>query len=447
MYSVALQVDGKILVGGWFTTLGGVRRSFIGRLNGDGTLDNSFNPGASAAVYSLALQADGKVLVGGEFNSLGEQSRNHLGRLNADGTADTSFNPGAGSTVQSLAVQADGKILVGGFFWTLGGQTRIGIGRVNADGTLDASFNPGETTPVFSLALQADGKILVGGIFSRLGGQYRNYIGRLNNTAPATQSLTLDSSALTWVRGGTSPEVWRTTFEYSPDGNSWTILDGGSRVPGGWQLTGLALPTNTTFRARGYTVGGDGNASGWFVEATIGAPAITTQPASLTNNASDSVTLSVTAVGTLPLSYQWWKDGAALIGATQASLSFGDLQKWDDGSYYVVVSNAWGSVTSTVAVVSVIVGPDSFNPGASGTVYSLAQQVDGKVLVGGTFTTLGGQTRNYIGRLNADGTLDTSFNPGANNPVYSLAQQADGKILVGGNFTTLGGRTAPTLVG
>ena len=84
--------------------------------------------------------------------------------------------------------------------------------------------------------------------------------------------------------------------------------------------------------------------------------------------------------------------------------------------------------------------PDDFNPGASGWVGSLAVQTDGKYLVGGDFTNLGGQPRNYIGRLNADGTLDNTFNPGASFRVLSLAVQADGKILVGGLFTTLGGQ-------
>src|SRR5712692_4395411 len=65
--------------------------------------------------------------------------------------------------------------------------------------------------------------------------------------------------------------------------------------------------------------------------------------------------------------------------------------------------------------------PDSLNPEADGIVRSLAEQVDGKLLVGGEFTTLGGQSRIDIGRLNADGTLDTSFNPGANGPAFSLA--------------------------
>src|SRR6266571_7057780 len=87
-------------------------------------LPDSFNPGADGVVHSLAVQADGKTLVGGNFTTLGGQSRANIGRLNADGTLDPSFNPVANSTVDSLVVQAGETILVGGFFSTLGGQSR-----------------------------------------------------------------------------------------------------------------------------------------------------------------------------------------------------------------------------------------------------------------------------------------------------------------------------------
>ena len=141
-----------------FTTLGGggtgtTTRNHIGRLNADGSLDTSFDPGANGAVYALAVQADGKILVGGYFTTLGgggtgTTTRNYIGRLNADGSLDTSFDPGANGAVYALAVQADGKILVGGDFTTLGGggtgtTTRNHIGRLNADGSLDTSFDPG----------------------------------------------------------------------------------------------------------------------------------------------------------------------------------------------------------------------------------------------------------------------------------------------------------------
>ncbi|MEK7675733.1 MAG: immunoglobulin domain-containing protein, partial [Verrucomicrobiota bacterium] len=536
VYSLSAQSDGKILVGGSFTTLGGQSRNFIGRLNADGTLDTSFDPGASYTVASLVVQADQKILVGGGFTTLGGESRTNIGRLNADGTLDPSFNPGANGWVYSLAVQTDGKILVGGYLSTLGGKSRTNIGRLNADGTLDPSFNPGANDWVDSLAVQADGKILVGGYFTTLGGQSRTSIGRLNNTGPATQNLTYDGSTIAWTRGGSSPEVWRTTFEHSANATDWTSLGAGTRIAGGWQLTGLSLLPNGIMRARGYVTGGFCNGSGWFVETMtmIGAPVIITQPASRTHNVSttatfsvvaystpplsyqwrkdgvilndggnvsgttaatlvldavlrsdagnysvvisnasgsvtsavatltvldpaitaqplstardagESVTFSVTAVGTAPLNYEWWQEGVALAGATGASLILTNLQGSDAGNYLVVITNAYGAVTSAVAVLTV--NPTSFNPGANGGVSSLAVQADGKILVGGYFTTLVRQSRNYIARLNADGTLDPSFNPGASGGDYyayvsSLAVQADGKILLGGRFTTLGGQS------
>ena len=89
---------------------------------------------------------------------------------------------------------------------------------------------------------------------------------------------------------------------------------------------------------------------------------------------------------------------------------------------------------------------DGFDPNANGAVRVRVLQPDGKILVGGTFTTLspnGGVavTRNYIARLNPDGTLDTAFNPNANIEVFSIAVQADGKILAAGAFTSIGGQT------
>jgi len=285
-----LQADGKILVGGSFATLGGQARNCIGRLNADGTLDPAFNPGAggvSPAAFSLAVQADGKVLVGGDF---GGNGWGNIVRLNADGTLDSGFNPGASYYVYSLAVQADGKILVGGGFTTLGGQTRNYIGRLNADGTLDSAFEPAANSEVYSLAVQADGKILVGGLFTTLAGQTRNDVGRLNNTEPATQSLSFDGSTITWLRGGASPEVWRTAFDFSTNAVAWISLGAGARIgglpagkAGGWQLANTSLPSTTgTIRARGFVAGGGNNA--WFVESTLAVGVPLSPPVILTRD-------------------------------------------------------------------------------------------------------------------------------------------------------------------
>jgi uncharacterized delta-60 repeat protein len=119
--AVVVQPDGKIIIAGDFTTLapnGGVTvtRNHIARLNPNGTLDTSFNPNANMRIFSIALQPDGKIVVGGEFTSIGGQPRNRIARLDpATGLAD-SFNPVANSPVHVVALQADGKILAGGYF-------------------------------------------------------------------------------------------------------------------------------------------------------------------------------------------------------------------------------------------------------------------------------------------------------------------------------------------
>ena len=83
---------------------------------------------------------------------------------------------------------------------------------------------------------------------------------------------------------------------------------------------------------------------------------------------------------------------------------------------------------------------DSFDPNANKDVNSIAVQADGKILAGGTFTTIGGQPRNRIARLDAMTGLADSLNPNANKDVNSIAVQADGKILAGGIFTSIGGQ-------
>src|SRR5438128_311155 len=99
---------------------------------------DGFDPNANSAINVVVVQADGKILIGGGFTTLSPNGgaavmRNHIARLNADGTLDTAFNPNLiGGDVSSIAVQSDGKILVGGFFTSIGGQTRNYIARLDA---------------------------------------------------------------------------------------------------------------------------------------------------------------------------------------------------------------------------------------------------------------------------------------------------------------------------
>ena len=129
VYSIAVKGNDKILVGGSFTSIGGQSRGFIAGIEVNGKIDKTLNAnivGSSSypVVYAIALQPDGKILIGGDFISVLGVARNSIARLNVDGTLDTTFNPGADSLVFSIVVQPDGKILACGTFRTIGGQAR-----------------------------------------------------------------------------------------------------------------------------------------------------------------------------------------------------------------------------------------------------------------------------------------------------------------------------------
>ena len=187
--ATAVQRDGKLLIGGIFSTVLGVTRNNIARLNTDGTLDMGFNPNANSEVDAIAVQPDDKILVGGFFNgtnSIGGQTRNYMARLDATTGAADSFNPNANNLVRAIAVQTDGKIVVGGLFSgasSIGGATRNRIARLDPMTGLADSFDPNANGNVFSIALEPDGKILAGGSFSganSIGGAMRNRIARLD---------------------------------------------------------------------------------------------------------------------------------------------------------------------------------------------------------------------------------------------------------------------------
>lgn len=226
VYAVAVQADGKVLIGGDFQNVNGEACSGIARLNTDGTLDSSFMAQGSPRVTSVVVQTDGKVVIGGDFRTVNGVTRNGIARLNADGTLDTSFASvtfrGSDTSptdwsVWAVAVQPDGKVLVAGWFTRVNGVARTSVARLNADGSLDTAF-AGITLagsvpfylPVFAVATQSDGKVLIGGQFSQVNGSPRPGLARLNADG------TLDTTFV----GGASPRA----IAVQPDGK---VLIGG----------------------------------------------------------------------------------------------------------------------------------------------------------------------------------------------------------------------------
>ncbi len=329
VWTIATQSNNKIIIGGEFTSYNGATIKYITRLNTDGIPDATFNSGTGAnyKVWKTAIQSNDKIIIGGYFTSYNGTTRNDIARLNADGTLDPTFDPGTGADdwVVTISIQSDGKIIIGGYFTTYNGTSRNCIARLNADGTLDAAFNPG-TGPnnwVQTTAIQSDGKIIIGGAFSSYNGITTNCIARLNDNG------TLDAT-------------------FNP-----------------------------------------GTGANGFVETTA-----------IQN------------------------DGKIIIGGYFTSYNGTMINR-------IARLNTDGTIDAT------------FNPGtgANGSVETTVIQNDGKIIIGGDFTSYNGTTMNRIARINTDGTLDADFNPGlgANGKVLTTTIQSDGKIIIGGEFTSYNG--------
>ncbi|MBZ5734956.1 delta-60 repeat domain-containing protein [Nocardioides sp. TRM66260-LWL] len=191
--SLAVQADGKIVVGGVFTHLDGQPSGCVARLHPDGRPDLAFlaevgvgaeYPGSRAYlpgfIASLDVDAAGRILAAGSFSSFaGDRAVNSLVRLQPDGRRDADFRsakgPGMFDVIWAVRAQPDGRVLIGGGFRTFDGQAAVGLTRLMPDGTRDADFTAAlgtgfDYSSVRAIALQPDGRIIVGGGFSTVSG-------------------------------------------------------------------------------------------------------------------------------------------------------------------------------------------------------------------------------------------------------------------------------------
>ena len=234
VYAMALQSDGKIVIGGEFKTINAVSRTRIARLNTDGSLDVTFNPssGADSTVFSIALTSSEKVVIGGLFSNVNSVGRNRIALLGSDGSSDLSFDPGTGAggtsnAVRTCLVDASDKIIVSGDFTTYNGTGRNRITRINIDGSIDATFSPGTAAngSIQTAALQPDGRIIIGGSFTNYAGTARARIARINSNGSIDGTFTPGAGANNTVR----------TLALQPDGKiivggQFTAFNGGSAV-------------------------------------------------------------------------------------------------------------------------------------------------------------------------------------------------------------------------
>ncbi len=393
--AVAVQTDGKILIGGNFYYYNGVSRNGIARLNTDGSLDTTFNPGTGfagsfgAEITCITLQSDGKILVGGYFTTFNGTARICIARLNANGSLDTNFNPGAGAEtgngsvtpyVLSIAVQSDGKILVGGNFIKLRGVTRNYIGRLSSTGANDTSFTgTGTNADVYSIKIQSDGKIIIGGAFTSYSGTTRRRIARL-----ASANGALDT---TFNTTGTGLNNDVSCLHIKSDGK---ILAGGSFT--------------------------------------------------LYNTTSVVRLVQLTSTGALDTSFN--------SGGTGANSSVNGIALQSDGK--ILICGQFDSYNGTNASQVARVNADgsmdaSFNPGVSSGsyMYSITTQTDGKILIVGGFDTYNGTAINGVARLTDRCSVTTTWNGTAwsNGAPTTSAYE----VIINGNLTVSQNLQACTL--
>jgi len=434
--SIIVQADGKILIGGDFVTVNGIGRNRVARLNADGSLDNGFDPGTGAShkVQAGAVQGDGKILIGGEFTSFNGTGRNRIARLNVDGSLDTGFDPGTGANlgVHSTTVQADGKIVIGGRFSAYNGTMRNRIARLNADGSLDTSFDPGAGANdiVHSTTVQADGKIVIGGEFYAYNGIWRRGIARLN----ANGNLDASFDPGTGVTGGALNAVFSTDVQ--ADGkiliggeftsyNGWTRKQMTRANPNGSMDVDFNPGTGANEVVNSITVQPDG-------KIIIGG-AFTNY-----NNVGPNFIARLNADGSVDSGFDV---GAGPNGAVHCTALQPDGKILIGGRFYIVNGTGYAHIARLNADGSL---DNSFVPGtevSGGYLYAIVVQEDGKILIGGDFYSYNGATHLGVARLNADGSLDTSFNASsafATTSISAIEVQADGKIIVGGSVTLPG---------
>ncbi len=342
--AIAVQSDGRIVIGGAFSNVGGVTRSRIARLHQNGVVDDTFNPSASNRVRALAIQSDGRIVLGGDFTLIGGVERRYLARVDVSGSLDP-LSINLSGNVRALAVQpnADGLggegVVVGGAFVNVGATVVRRLIRVAPNGGLDTAWvNIGPSFDVYALTVDASGRVVVGGAF---------------------QTFFTESSVVLSNTAG----VVRVTRDGAYD-NTFTSL------------------------------------------VTNGVPF---------NNAVNAVAVDGSGRVLLGGSFQ-----TQFVGGTAAR--------------YLARVNADGTPDTT------------FVPNLDSFVNAIVVQTDGKAVIGGQFTSVDGLTRNRIARLHADPAppdgllVDTTFDPDANGIVSALALQTNGRILLGGAFTTVGGQ-------
>ncbi|MBL9135141.1 MAG: hypothetical protein JNK85_04705 [Verrucomicrobiales bacterium] len=247
--TVAVDVLGRVTLGGAFRRFGGFVRGGIVRLKDNGVIDDAFGggQGADGNVQAVATDAQGRPWVGGDFKVFHGEPAGGLVRLNDNGQRDPNFRFGAGAdaAVTAVAFARDGKVWIAGRFTEIDGSRRRHVARLHPDGSLDTTFDPGSGPDNWVLALspRVDGGVVIGGLFSSVNGARRGavaaYLGALPE-APRFVSATASAGRLDWTADVAPGQAYG--VEASDMISPWLTVETfratGTRVTRTWQLPG-----------------------------------------------------------------------------------------------------------------------------------------------------------------------------------------------------------------
>lgn len=387
-YTVGLQTDGSLLLGGFFDNFNG-RETPLGRLTSAGTADPAYAPKLQVpgSVAAVLRQADGSLLLGGNFTEYSGTAVHRVVHLSTTGSLDAAYATAASllpGQVLTLALQPDGKLLAG---------TNRGLRRLLPTGATDATLDAFAADSYTSaLAVQSDGRILAGGYFPVATGSNQN--GSLVRLTTAGQA---DLSFAPGSTSGLSVPTQVNALLLQPDGK---LL-----------VAGNFSSSTTYYVPRVVRYESTGTVDGSFSTSTAFAPA--SGPADYS-----------TQVQTLAL----LPDGQVVVGG-----SFGAV----NGTSRTNLAR----LTATGLLSTSFVPPTTL----TGAVNTVVRQPNGRLLVGsGPGYNASSPTMPLI-RLLDTGAADPSFAPTAtpNNAVAALLVQPDGAIVVGGSFTALSGTASP----
>ncbi len=400
VYGSAVSSKGKSVIVGTFSSVNGLQRNRVARLNADGSVDESFDPGLGAndfvsavAIHKTGTLLDSAVIVGG-FNSVGTSLQNSIARLSPSGDVDSGFDTGSGADgpIYTVSIDRSNRILIGGDFSLFNGEPHNRVVRLLPDGSIDRSFDLGDgpNGTVYTLLDMAFDPITV----------LANYL----TNAPPEYTTIVDTGS----KSGSVELVY--DFGLTPD--FLRVYSGTNRIFDSGLTNRVTISTNLdgTIQTNTFPI----------TNSFVFGPANTTKLKFVVNEGNTNDDVSFVFAATI----QPAGNPGVFLG----------------GDFTLVGTNKANRI-ARVSREGVVDAPFSSGAGADNSVYALAAGLEGTIYAGGAFQKFNSRIRPYLVHVLTNGTVDTSFatGTGPDGAVQAIAVDAAREVYVGGGFLNYNG--------